>query len=279
VRAPATLIAKGIRFMPHITVNGVELYYELHGEGGDVLVLNNGIIANTASWLAFQVPALLPHCRVLLYDMRGQGQSQKWAEGDPPYTWETHADDLAALLDALEIETAHIGGISYGGELTLVFALRHPARCRRLIVADAVSHVGPQLRAIADSWARIAALGDHDLFYRTTWYWNFSEAFFAEKYDFLLSRVEAAKTLHLPSVVQLCRCFLSLDVTARLGEIAQPACVIVGEADILKPPHYAQTIAAGLPNAALHVLPGAGHASFWESAESFNRIILDFLRD
>jgi 3-oxoadipate enol-lactonase len=262
--------------MPTRTVNGVELYYELHGTGENVLVLNNGVIASTATW-AFQLPALTPHYRVLLYDMRGQGQSYKWHTGDPDFTWETHADDLAALLDALEIEAAHIGGISYGGELTLVFALRHPDRCRKLIVADAVSRVEPQLQAIVDSWARIAALGDHELFYRATWYWNFSEAFFGEKYDFLLSRIEAAKALDLPSVEQLCRCFLTLNITGQLGAIRQPVCVMVGEKDILKPPHYSETIANALPHAELHLLPGAGHASFWEKAEAFNQIVLAFL--
>ncbi len=263
--------------MPQITVNGVELYYELHGAGDEILVLNNGVIASTATW-AYQLPALTPHMRVLLYDMRGQGLSQKWQGGDSTYTWETHADDLAALLDALGIESAHIGGISYGGELTLVFALRHPVRCQRLIVADAVSHVEPLLHAIVDSWAQIAALGDHELFYKSTWYWNFSAAFFAEKYDFLLSRVEAARALDLPSVEQLCRCFLTLNITAQLGQIQVPTCVIVGENDALKPVHYAQTIADAIPNTELHILPGAGHASFWESAPAFNESVLAFLR-
>ncbi|MBN2305253.1 MAG: alpha/beta hydrolase [Anaerolineae bacterium] len=263
--------------MPIKTVNGVDLYYELHGSGDEVVVLNNGVIANTASWV-YQRTALEPHYQLLLYDMRGQGKSQKWTEGDPGYTWDTHADDLAALLDALDIESAHIGGISYGGELTLVFALRYPDRCRKLIVADAVSYVAPQLDAIVDSWARIAALGDHELFYRTTWYWNFSEAFFAEKYEFLQSRISAAGALDLPSVEQLCHCFLTLDITDRLDTIQHPACVIVGERDILKPPHYSRTIADRIPNAVLHVLPGAGHASFWEYPDEFNRIMLDFLR-
>jgi 3-oxoadipate enol-lactonase len=63
-----------------------------------------------------------------------------------------------------------------------------------------------------------------------------------------------------------------------LSEITHPTCVMVGEADILKPVHYSQTIADGLPNAELHILPGAGHASFWESPDAFNRIILEFLR-
>jgi 3-oxoadipate enol-lactonase len=236
------------------------------------------VIASTASWVPFQVPAFAPHYRVLLYDMRGQGRSQKWRPGDPDYAWRTHANDLSTLLDALHVDAAHIGGISYGGELALVFALHYPERCRRLIVADAASQVDPQLRAIVDSWARIAALGAHELFYRVTWYWNFSEAFFAGKFDFLPNRIDAARGLDLPSVEQLCRCFLTLDITARLGEIQAPVCVLVDENDILKPVHYAQTIADGLPHAALHRLPGAGHASFWESADGFNRIVLAFLQ-
>ncbi len=262
--------------MPHISVNGVELYYELHGHGEEVVVLNNGIIANTSSW-AYQLPALTSHFRVLLYDMRGQGQSQKWAAGDPDYTWETHADDLAALLDALDIEMAHIGGISYGGELALVFALRHGARCRRLFVADSVSEVRPRLRAIVESWIQAAESGDHERFYRATWFWNFSEAFFAEQYERLLSRIEAARMLDLPSVIRLCQCFNTLNITSQLGNIRQPTCVLVGEQDALKPTHYAQIIAESVPNAELHILPGAGHASFWEKPHAFNTVILGFL--
>ncbi len=264
--------------MPTVNVNGVDLYYELHGDGPATLVLNNGIIASTGTWAA-QLPALTPHVRVLLYDMRGQGRSTKWRPGDPDYTWAQHAADLAALLDALDIESAHIGGISYGGELTQVFALTYPDRCRSLIIADAVSHVEPMLAAIVDSWARIAAFGDHETFYRSTWYWNFSEAFFASRYDFLISRIDAARALDLPSVIQLCRCFLTMDTTVRLPEIALPTCVLVGERDILKPPHYSETIAQAIPNARLHVIPGAGHASFLEQPDAFNRILVDFLRE
>ncbi|HML22962.1 MAG TPA: alpha/beta fold hydrolase [Aggregatilinea sp.] len=262
--------------MPTLTANGVELYYELHGSSPEILILNNGVIANTKSWAA-QVAALAPHMRVLVYDMRGQGQSQKWKPGDPDYTWEQHADDLAALMDALDIPAAHIGGISYGGELTQVFALRYPDRCQKLIIADAVSHVEPMLEGIVDSWARVAAFGDHETFYRSTWYWNYSEPFFAVRYEFLLSRIDAARGLDLPSVVQLCRCFLTMNTTPRLPEITQPTCVIVGEKDILKPPHYSETIAECIPNAELHVINGAGHASFLEQPEAFNQILLDFL--
>lgn len=262
--------------MTKVTVNDVELYYELHGEGEQVVVLNNGVIASTTTW-AYQLPALTPHYRVLLYDMRGQGQSQKWEPGQPDYTWAQHADDLAGLLDALDIPDAHVGGISYGGELTLVFALHYPERCRSLIVANAVSHVEPLLEAVIEAWIMAAETGDHAFFYKSTWFWNFSESFFAENQALLASRIEAARGLDLPSVVQLCRCFNRLNITERLGEIQRPACVIVGEQDILKPRHYSETIANALPDAELHVLPGAGHASFWEQAAAFNAIALGFL--
>lgn len=122
-------------------------------------------------------------------------------------------------------------------------------------------------------------MGDHETFYRSTWYWNFSERFFADKYHFLLSRIDAAKSLDLPSVIQLCRCFNTMNTTEQLSQIQHPACVMVGEKDILKPVHYAETITNNLPNAELHILPGAGHASFWESAAEFNQIILDFLNE
>src|SRR5512136_3074629 len=111
--------------MPKIKANGIELYYELHGpETAPVLALSNGILMSTASW-AFQTPIFSKHYRLLLYDCRGQGQSDHPAG---PYSMELHADDLAALLDALGIARAHIGGISYGAEISVVFALRHPER-------------------------------------------------------------------------------------------------------------------------------------------------------
>jgi 3-oxoadipate enol-lactonase len=263
--------------MAMCTVNGVALYYELHGAGSQTLILNNGVIASTGSWRN-QLPALIPHYRVLLYDMRGQGQSQKWQPGDPDYTWTTHADDLAGLMDALDIPQADIGGISYGGELALVFALRHPDRCRKLFVADSVSEVAPHLRAIIECWILAAQTGDHELFYRSTWFWNFSESFFAAQYDLLLSRIDTAQALDLPSVIQLCRCFNTLDITSQLSQIQHPACIVVGEHDILKPRHYAQTIANQMPQAELHIIPDAGHASFWEAPEAFNSLLLGFLQ-
>src|SRR3972149_4530703 len=105
--------------MPKIIVNDISIYYELHGpENAPVLVLNNGILMNAATSWVFQTKALSAHNRLLQYDCRGQGQSD---HPESPYSMEGHADDLAALLDALGIEKAHMAGISYGGEVTQAF--------------------------------------------------------------------------------------------------------------------------------------------------------------
>lgn len=102
--------------MPTIRANGIDLYYEQHGwdKAGDVLVLSNGILMSTASW-AYQTPVLSQYVRLLLYDCRGMWQSE---HPPGPYSLAQHADDLAALLDGLGVAQAHIGGISYGVEIS-----------------------------------------------------------------------------------------------------------------------------------------------------------------
>jgi len=260
--------------MRKLRVNDVELYYELHGpKDADVLVLSNGILMSTASW-AFQTPVLSKHYRLLLYDCRGMWQSD---HPPGPYSMEMHADDLAGLLDGLGIERAHVGGISYGGEISLAFALLHPERTRSLIIADAVSHVEPQLRIVVEGWIGAARTGNAQLFFDATVPWNFSSRFIQENPGLLEQALSRYALLDCPAVIRLCECFLAFDVTERLGEIAAPTCVIVGERDILKGREYAETIAGRIGGAELHLVPRSGHATCWEQPQVFNSILLGFL--
>lgn len=260
--------------MPTLEVNGISLYYELHGpQGADVLVLSNGILMSTASW-AFQTPAIAQCYRLLLYDCRGQ-----WQSDHPPgtYTIEQHADDLAGLLDGLAIERAHIGGISYGGEISLAFALRHPDRVHSLIVADAVSHVEPQLRIVVESWIEAARTGNASLFFAATVPWNFSAEFIKANLKLLAEARARYQLLDYTAMVRLCECFLRFNVTEQLGQIGAPTCVIVGEQDILKGREYAEIIAQCIKESELHIIPEAGHATCWERPHVFNSIVLGFL--
>jgi 3-oxoadipate enol-lactonase len=261
--------------MSQIHANGTTLYYELHGpENAPLLVLNNGIIMNAANSWAFQTATLAKHYRILQYDCRGQGQSEHPVGS---YTMEMHADDLAALLTALGCEKAHIAGISYGGEVAQAFALNYPARTLSLILADTVSEVGAELRIIVDSWLDSARAANSDAFFNATVPMNFSPSFITANPALLADAKKRYTLLDYPAVVRLCECFLEVNFTARLGEIQCPTCILVGGADLLKGPAYASILKAGIRQAEMHILQGAGHASCWERPQEFNTIVLGFL--
>lgn len=260
--------------MPRARVAGIELHYEWHGrDSAPVLVLNNGILMTTASWGA-QVAAFSRGYRVLLYDMRQQGAS---SHPDEPVTMARHAEDLALLMDELGVASAHVLGISYGGEVAQAFALAHPQRARSLVLADTVCDIGPELRATIEAWRRVAASADADAFFAITVPWNFSPRFIAAQPALLEAARARYASLDYAAVVRLCDGFETVDFGARLGEIRVPACVMVGEVDLLKGRAYAERLAGGIRGAELHVIAGAGHASCWERPAEFNSIVLGFL--
>jgi len=262
--------------MPTVAVNGTTLYYEWHGpDDGPVLVLNNGILMNAAgSWLP-QRAALAARCRLLVYDCRGQGLS---AHPDAPYAMVQHADDLAALFDALAIEAAHVAGISYGGEVAQAFALAHPARVRSLFLADTVSEVGPELRLVVEGWRRAAVLGDPDLFFAVTAPWNFSPAFFAAQQAVMDAARLRYRDLDYPAVVRLCDAFLTtVDFTGRLPAIAAPTRIVVADGDRIKGPAYAAILHRQIAGSELYVIADAGHAVSWEQPAAFNRLLLEWV--
>ena len=116
------------------------LYYEVHGEGKP-LVLLNGIMMNTLSWVD-HIPDLKDRYQVITYDMRDQGQSGRLEEG---YTIDVHAEDLKKLLDHLGIKKANILGVSYGGQVALIFSLGFPEMVEKLILSNTAAHVDQYL--------------------------------------------------------------------------------------------------------------------------------------
>ena len=261
--------------MPIATVNGVNLYFEWHGPASrPVLVLNNGILMNAAgSWLP-QTDVFASSFRVLQYDCRGQGRSD---HPDAPYSMDLHADDLCGLLDTQGVRDAHILGISYGGEVAQAFALKFPTRLRSLVLAATVSEVGPELRLIVEGWKAAALSGHAGLFYLVTAPWNFSPGFIATHQALLDAARARYDRLDFAAVARLSDAFDAVDFTDRLAAITVPTCVVVGDADLLKGPRYAEIIHRAITGSELHLIPGAGHAVTWEDPVRFNAIVLDFL--
>ncbi|UCE09965.1 MAG: alpha/beta hydrolase [Candidatus Thorarchaeota archaeon] len=260
--------------MPFEKVNGIDIYYEIHGDGEPV-VFGNGVFSNTLGWVN-QQPAFSKDYQMILYDMRGQGQSGK---PDGPYSFDLHADDQKALLESLGVFKAHHVGISYGGELGLVFALKYPELLKSLVVCSAVSFVGPLLYNMCQLWRYVCVLGDPELFYYATVPLNFRETFIEENTVLLEAARQRYTQLEYPALVNLLDAFLKLNITDQLPQIKTPTCVIAGEKDILKPAYpYSKLIHDLLPNSEMTIIPDSGHAVTFEKPDEFNRIVLSFLQ-
>lgn len=260
--------------MPKIAVNGIELYYELSGpEDAPALVLSNGIMMSTASW-AYQSTALNKHLRVLLYDCRGMWKSDH-PEGE--YSMEEHADDLAGLLDALGIERAHIAGISYGAEISMMFALRFPGKTQSLIIIDGVSEIHPLLKAQTYPWLMAAERHDPELLLKTSYHMNYAEEWIRDHQAAIDASVERYALLDMDALARLMKAFYVLDFTAELPKIKAPTLVIAGEKDLIKGREYAEIIAAQIPNCELVIIPGAGHALCLEKPAALNTLLLGFV--
>ena len=260
--------------MPFQQVNGINLYYELHGpQDADVIVLSNGIFMSTASW-GYQLTELSRHFRVLLYDCRGMWQSE---HPQGPYSMEQHADDLAGLLAALGIEKAHIGGISYGGEISMLFALKYPQQTRSLIVSSSVSQIDPLLNAMGAVWSNALRNNDPDALYLSSLPLNFSEGWLKANQGILEAMRKRYHQMDLKAAEQLMLAFSAIDFTSELKRITVPTLVMVGELDILKPRKYAEIIAREIPGAELIIIPNGGHAICLEQPAAFNSALLGFV--
>jgi pimeloyl-ACP methyl ester carboxylesterase len=260
--------------MPKIQVNDIHLYYEISGpENAPVVVFSNGIMMSTASW-AYQTSVLNRHLRVLTYDCRGMWQSD---HPQGPYSMEQHAEDLAGLLDALDIEQAHIAGISYGAEVSMTFALAHPEKTCSLIVIDGVSEIHPLLKAQTTPWLMAAERNDPELLLRTSYHMNFAEPWIMANRAFIEASVERYAQIDMKAMTWLMKAFYDLDLTKALPAIKTPTLVVAGEDDLIKGRPYAQIIADQIEGSEFVMVPGSGHALCIEKPGALNTLILGFV--
>ncbi|HUO11305.1 MAG TPA: alpha/beta hydrolase [Caulobacteraceae bacterium] len=258
--------------MPIAEVNHQRLYYEDSGGSGPAVIFSHGLLMDHEMF-APQVEALRSKYRCITWDERGHGGTA--SDTLAPFTYYDSANDLAALLAHLGVKQAVLAGMSQGGFLSLRCALTHPEVVRALVLIDTQAGVEDPERLkghmqLATTWAsqglsdEIASivesiiLGDG---------WAGAEAWKAK--------------WRQVKPVNLMGCMHTLaardDVTARLGEIRVPALVIHGDKDAAIELSLAERLAAGLENAELVVIPGAGHAANLTHPELVNPAIARFL--
>lgn len=259
--------------MPYAEVNGVKIYYELHGKGETVIFLN-GILANTSSWM-YQAPLFSKQFQVLLLDFRGQGKSEKPAM---KYSMEQHADDLKALMDNLKIANTHIVGISFGAEVAMVFATKYPEMLKSLVITCAVSHVDPIIKAMAERWLIAARLRSGKYLFEAVYPDVFSEEFIEKKRDFISGTAPLYDTaVDIDAFIELLKGFMQLNITPELSKIKTPTLVIAAENDKIKPLKYSKIIQKEITGAEFVIIKNSGHTVIWEKPEEFNTLVLNFI--
>jgi 3-oxoadipate enol-lactonase len=259
--------------MPRIRVNDIELFYELSGAtAGPTVVFVNGLLTDTTSWSAV-LPFFTDRYRCLVYDCRGQGRSD---QPDHDYTTRLHAADLAGLVAALGIERVSVVGLSNGGAAALEFAADYPQQVAALVVCGAYAAVDTALRMKLTSWLKAMEAGGSVLRFDVATPWVWGPRFLEQNAAQLLLFREKAASMPIVPAVHLIRGALSHDIRHKLGRIAAPTLVVVGEDDVLTPPYLARLIVAGVPGAQLELLPGVGHAAPLEQPETFSRVVRAF---
>ena len=239
-----------------------ELHYVQRGDG-EPLLLIQGMSGTHLSWGEPFLAELERDFALTAYDHRGIGKSGRVTD---PFSIADLAADAARLLDRLELESAHVLGISMGGMVAQQLALRHPDRLRTLTLG--CTYAGGEGSALTDpsvfgrlseSWQS----GDRDRILRAGWEINVSPRFAADEEAF---RAFRAAALELPVSMKVIMAQLQAiavhNTFDRLGELTVPTLVIHGDQDQMLGVANGRAIAAKIPDAKLEVLPEVGHL-FW----------------
>jgi pimeloyl-ACP methyl ester carboxylesterase len=249
--------------MPKLNRDGIQIYYEVHG-AGPPLLLTHGYSSTSAMWQG-QIEALSKRHKLVLWDMRGHGQSD-YPDDPAAYSEALTIADMAALLDEVGARSAIVGGLSLGGYMALAFYRAHPERVRALLIID----TGPGFKKdeAREAWNKRA--------YET------AERLEREGLAVLksLSR-ERSDAAHRDAsgLTRAARGLLTqrdARVIELLPNVKVPSLIVVGadDAPFLAASDY---MAAKIPAAKKVVIPAAGHAVNIDQPQAFIDAVLPFL--
>jgi 3-oxoadipate enol-lactonase len=255
-----------------VATNGIDIHYTIEGEG-PVVTMSHALGCNLSLWDE-QAKALSGRYRVLRYDTRGHGQTSA-----PPgsYSLEQMADDLCGLLGALGVTQTHFVGISMGGMIGQIFALKYPSMVRGLVLCSTTSRYPTAARsAWAERIRTVEAQGMEPMVEPALERW-FTAPFREHRQDVTNSVRTMIRDTPPQGYIGCCYAIPTIDVTDRLGEVQCPVLVIAGDNDPGTPVAMAQEIHAALPSSELAVLHPASHLCNLEQPEAFNHTLLGFL--
>ncbi len=268
--------------MPRVELTtGVGIYYESIGAGDPVLLIM-GTGADHSLWDE-TARAYAQRYRVITFDNRGTGQSDH--PRDPKqYTMRLLAEDAAGLLAALEIESAHVSGLSLGSAVAQELAINHPGKVRSLQLHCTWGRTDAWLTRLFEGMRYPLEHDDLAMFVRTAFMWVMSPARLDEKPAEVaeIERAYLEENPHPPSkegLIGHLHADLTHDTLDRLDLIHVRCLISSGEMDWQVPTRYGRDVHKRIRDSRLHVFAGpySSHMAFVEMADEFNRLTLDFL--
>ena len=232
----------------YMDVNGIQIYYEIYGNGDPLLLIhgNGGAIDNFKN----QIPYFALDHKVIAVDSRAQGKSVDTGDS---LSFEMMADDFSVLLDKLHVDSCNVLGWSDGGINGLLLAIRHPDKVKRLAITG------------ANLWPDSTAISAADY----NWGLNY--------YDTLGKMPQTPEIIHIRKLVKL-DTFEPHITREQLQQIKCPTLVIGGDHDLILPQHTL-FIAESIPGAFLWILPNSSHSTLFDYRDRFNEVVGEFFGD
>ncbi len=265
--------------MPTVHANGIEIYYEVQGDG-EPLVLIPYLAIDQACY-AFQVAEYAKHFTCYTVDLRGAGLSSK---PDGVYSTELLADDVAAFMHAAGVGRAHVAGLSLGAAVGMWLAAKHPEQVTSLSLHSAWTGPDPFLQVVLEGWRVMArALGSvSDMMVMGILPWCFTPELYAARPEYIHSLAEFVRSRPMPSVDAFLRqseAVLTHDARPILASIQAPTLITFGRHDQLTSTRFAGPLQAGIADSELIVFDDCSHAPIYQDVDQFNHRTLAFLHD
>ncbi|HUI41392.1 MAG TPA: alpha/beta hydrolase [Terriglobia bacterium] len=264
--------------MPKVKANNITMNYDRQGTG-EPLILLPYLAADHACY-AFQVAEYAKHFTCISIDLRGTGETDKPAGA---YSTELFADDVAALMQAVGIQKAHISGLSLGAAIGMWLAAKHPDKVQSLSLHSGWPKTDLFIKTVVEGWQVVANALENvpQMVIRAIFPWCFTPELYAAKPEYIQSLADfvlSRPAQPLAAFIQQSNAVIAHDVEAQLGRITAPTQITFGRYDMATSTRFAERMNGSIRDSELLIFEGCAHAPIYEKVEEFNQKTLGFLQ-
>jgi len=260
--------------MPYANLNGINLYYEIYGEGEPVILIG-GLGSQLQSW-ATQVPIYSKYFKTVVFDNRGSGKSDK---PEARYSTEDMAHDTASLMNELGIDRAHVVGKSMGGMIGQWLAIRYPEKVQKLVLGCSSASRDEVGNEILRMGREIATKQGTKAVWLMSLYLGYTREYIEEN----LGTIKEALS-SVPEDPEALKGYIGQSFACEghhtremLNQINASTLVMLGERDLIASPKRSKELTERITNSELKVFNGVGHGFWRERQEEVDKLVLDFL--